>query len=201
MDWAVWFVLDLFVGSPYQLCCAGEEKKISPCSFYFLTVIGILQIRSCILHKSPAKTRRGTARDFLSHQNELWLSHKNLSHSARGVSWLLQPLLITRGQSEAVPGLCICVWLLYWEVVYFDLHIPAPAASHFHVNCCLYPVQFQWDNTVVKQSRIWHTMLTKLYFKLSLCAILMLCLHIMNMVVFSPMWLFNAQTYVNAVPQ
>lgn len=128
------------------------------------------------------------------------VSHESLTHSSRVVSWLLQPLSITRGQSEAVPG-CVCVWLLYWEIVCFDLHILATAVSHFHASCCLYPVQFQWDNTVVKQSRIWHTMLTKLYFKLSLCAISVWCLHVMNMVVFGQLWLFSAQTNVNVVPQ
>lgn len=85
------------------------------------------------------------------------VNHENLTHSSRVVSCLLQPLSITRGQSEAVPG-CICVWLLYWEIVCFDLHMSATAVGRFHASCCLYPVQFQWGNTVVKQSRICYTM-------------------------------------------
>lgn len=46
------------------------------------------------------------------------VSHGNPTHSSRGVSWLLQALLITRGQSAAVPG-CVCVWLLYWQSCVF----------------------------------------------------------------------------------
>ncbi|XP_064521289.1 protein shisa-like-2A [Pseudopipra pipra] len=38
-----------------------------------------------------------------------WTVTENLTHSSRGVSWLLQLLWITRGQSEAVPAY-VCVW-------------------------------------------------------------------------------------------
>lgn len=49
------------------------------------------------------------------------VSHKNLTPSSRGVSWPLQPLSIARANLKLCQA--VCVWLLYWEVVCFDLHI------------------------------------------------------------------------------
>lgn len=66
IDWPVWFLLDFFL-----------RKKIFPCSVQLVTVIGILQIQSCILHKGPTKTScwqsQVASRDFLSHKDGLWL--------------------------------------------------------------------------------------------------------------------------------
>ena len=206
MHWAVWFVLHLFVGSPYQLCYAAEEKNLPLFSLILnCDWLVFCRYRAASFTRPPLKQAVDKAKWL---QEISGATRMNCDCEPREPDSLFQKcfLAITTTVKNQRPiwscaRICICVWLLYWEVLYFDLHIPATAASHFHANCCLYPVQFQWDNTVVKQSRIWHTMLIKLYFKLSLCAILIWRLHITNMIVFSQMWLFGAQTYVNAVPQ
>lgn len=126
-----------------------------------------------------------------------WASRMNYDCELQEPDLLLQRCFLavtTIVDNQRLMWSCVrinCVW--FW-VVYFDLHIPTTAAHHFCAHFCLYPVQFQWDNTVVKQSRIWHIVLTKLSFKQSLCAILMWCLHVMDLVVCRQMWLFAAQT-------
>mgnify|MGYP001852369970 CR=1 FL=1 len=49
------------------------------------------------------------------------------------------------------------------------------------------------DITVVRQSVIWYTLLTKLCFKFSLCAVLTWCLCIISMI-FNQVWWFGSQT-------
>lgn len=50
------------------------------------------------------------------------VSHKNLTHSSWGVSWLLQPLSIARGQSGAVPG-CLCMVAILRSCVFWFAHV------------------------------------------------------------------------------
>uniref|UniRef100_A0A8C8BB46 Shisa like 2A n=2 Tax=Strigidae TaxID=30459 RepID=A0A8C8BB46_9STRI len=57
------------------------------------------------LHQNKLLTKLSGFKRFPEPQGwTVTVSHKNPTHSSRGVSWLLQPLSITRVQSEAVPG-------------------------------------------------------------------------------------------------
>lgn len=115
MDWAVWFVLDFLVGK--------KSSLFSLILNYYWYFADTELHPSQSPHQNRLLTEPSGFKRFPKPQGwTVTVSHKNLTHSSRGVSRLLQPLLITRGQSEAVPE-CVCLWLLSWEVVCFDLHI------------------------------------------------------------------------------